>query len=350
MPTWFYRIHDLSRPPRDSRDRNDQGFSFAQVIVTMVIVGILGGIGTFAAFQYIGQSRETVLSANVQTAAAAVQNTLALDPGLKSPSGYTMTATGAPPSELISALSSASSGFTWSPPDSTSGNYRWDFEGADGQDVVRIQMIRKASPHDDDDGCAGACSSGLTPTDPNGAADNTTPATVVAPKVRWLVADGDAVRIQIKNDDGAWACALIVLRPDWNTGMIDGTVTAPVAAEAEGNLRGIWYDAGANLRGDTSSHPEEANGRHHCSPTTVGPHPLSTGEYGMGSTAVNGHDPLPASGAEWNIPFNELLDDSYDGTENSGTGTGTPPNRNDGGGNDILGRTLQRTVPAFDAT
>ena len=79
------RIQDLLRRAHSNqdRDRNDEGFSFAQVIVTMVIVGILGGIGTFAAFQYIGQSRETVLSANIQTAAAAVQNTLALNPGLK---------------------------------------------------------------------------------------------------------------------------------------------------------------------------------------------------------------------------------------------------------------------------
>ena len=73
--------------PRDSRD--DGGFSFAQVIVTMVIVGILGGAIGFTAFQFIGQSRETVLAANIRTAADAVQNTLALNPNLKAATGTT---------------------------------------------------------------------------------------------------------------------------------------------------------------------------------------------------------------------------------------------------------------------
>lgn len=339
MPTRFYRIHDLLRPPRDSRDRNDQGFSFAQVIVTMVIVGILGGIGTFAAFQYIGQSRETVLSANVQTAAAAVQNTLALDPGLKSGIRTVGANTGVPSAELISALSSASSGLTWT------DTGQWEFDPVDDDGVVRIQMIMKASPHNADDGCVAACSrTAHTAGDPRGSAGTGAGDPSIAPIVRWLVADGDAVRIQIKNADGAWACALIVLRPDWTDSMVASSFTGSEAVTAEGNLRGIWYDAGANLRGDTTSHQEEANGRHHCSPTTVNPQALhgGTNPYGFAATPVaDGHDPLPASGAAWNIPYTVANDDA---------GVSGAVSTNDGAGNDILGRTLQRSVPAFDAT
>ena len=344
MHTWLSRIHDLLRRARSNQDRNDEGFSFAQVIVTMVIVGILGGIGTFAAFQYIGQSRETVLEANIQTAAAAVQNTLALDPGLKA--GYTVPATGEPPPELISALSSASSGFTWNPPNSmkSPAGYGWEFDDADGQDVVRIQMIRKATPNNADNGNGTG-----TAVNPSSDAGNGTDASA-APVVRWLVDNGDAIRIQIKNDDGAWACALIVLRPDWNDSMVAGSsVNASIAATAEGNLRGIWYDAGANLRGNaTTSDTEEAFGRHNCSPATVADIDMYAGTanpYGYGTlSAATGNDPLPSSGATWNIPYGTATGpatDDYDGTRVDAADNGT--------GADILGRVLQRTVPAFDA-
>ena len=55
-----------------------------------------------------------------------------------------------------------------------------------------------------------------------------------------------------------------------------------------------------------------------------------------------GNDPLPADGAEWNLPFDTATDD-YTGATRSDAA-------NNGAANDILGRTLQRTVPSFDAT
>ena len=59
----------------------------------------------------------------------------------------------------------------------------------------------------------------------------------------WLVADRfDASGLQIRNEDGAWACALVVLRPDWTVGDADDQAKA-----VEGTLRGIWYDAGSNI-------------------------------------------------------------------------------------------------------
>ena len=144
------------------------------------------------------------------------------------------------------------------------------------------------------------------------------------PAVRWLVADWDAVRVQIKNEDNAWACALIVLRPDWTI--------AGDQAKVEGNLRGIWYDAGSNIPGD--------NGLHHCSPATVAAEDFEVA-YGLTGTPA-GNDPLPTSGSEWTIPY----DDDGDST----TGNKVDPNVLPATTDDIAGRWLQRTVPDFSAS
>ena len=289
-----------SRAPRNAQ-RDDAGFSFAQVIVTMVIVGILGGAIGFTAFQFIGQSRETVLAANIRTAADAVQNSLALNPNLKTPADV---ATGQPSAALISELSNVA-GFTWSP----GSTYSWAFQTNDGVETVRIQMIAQ----DNDDANAAGATSGT-----------------VAPIVRWLVGDGDAVRVQIQNEDNAWACALIVLRPNWSdtlAGATAGTVTSQIQATTEGNLRGIWYDAGTNILED---------GFHHCSPTTVENKDLSTAaEYGNTTAADNAptahNDPLPLTGSTWNINF--------DADDNTTASTSAIP-----------ARTLERAVPDFAAS
>ena len=275
--------------------RNDEGFSFAQVIVTMVIVGILGGAIGFTAFQFIGQSRETVLAANIRTAADAVQNSMALNPNLKA---STALATGVPTTGLLSELSNTA-GFTWK-------GDAFPFVDADGVDTVRIQMINQ-------DGTAVAATTALTPV------------------VDWLVGDQDAVRVQIKNEDNAWACALIVLRPNWATG------TDTQQATAEANLRGIWYDAGSNIPGD--------NGLHHCSPTTVATMDRSnaarTADYGIGiAPADKGLAPLPFDGSNFAIPFDGTPGDAT--VEDDDGLTAAPAD-------DIDGRLLQRSVPDFAA-
>ena len=281
--------------------RNDEGFSFAQVIVTMVIVGILGGAIGFTAFQFIGQSRETVLAANIRTAADAVQNTMALNPNLKNGTA-TPPVTGVPETALISELSNTA-GFTWE-------GAAFPFVDGDGVETVRIQMINQ-------DNAVG------------GAAATTAP---LAPVVPWLVGDQDAVRLQIRNGDGAWACALIVLRPDWTATLAGtgATTDAEDEAGAEGNLRGIWYDAGSNIPSD--------NGLHHCSPTTF-INMATNRNYGIAST-ITGRAPLPNSGSQWTIP--------YDPTPNNAT---VVEDLVSGGtaGSGIPGRLLERAVPDFSA-
>ena len=255
-------MHDNFNDDRNaqrSTSRDDEGFSFAQVIVTMVIVGILGAAIGFTAFQFIGQSRETVLAANVRTAADAIQNTLALKPHLRETPGVAIPASGALPIALMSELSNTA-GFEW-----TTGD--WEFDSDDTVEKVRVQMIKR----DEDAGDAAGADTGA------------------APIVWWLVADGDAVRLHIRNEDGAWACALVVLRPDWILG--DNV-------EVEGKLRGIWFDSGTNITG--------SGGVHDCSPATVADEDLAVGDDRHGITdGTTGNDPPPIDGARWAIPHDD---------------------------------------------
>lgn len=297
--------------------RDDNGFSFVQLIVTMVISGILLGTVGFAAFSYIGQARETVLEANIRTAADAVQNTLALNPNLRvaaDPDGSgsdteaAAQARGAASPALLSALSNAA-GFTWVTPGATPASNDadgWRFAATDTPEVVHIQMLEKDA--------FGTIT----------AAGNTGTHEAITPDVRWLVDDRDAVRLQVRNEDGAWACALVVLRPDWNGTAADADTDAEIPSDqaqatVEGNLRGIWYDAGANIPAD--------NGLHHCSPTLSGSaQDLQGADYGNTAAeddeAILNNNPLPVSGSTWNIPAE---------------------------GTAVLARTFLRSVPDFES-
>ena len=289
--------------------RNDEGFSFVQMIVTMVIGGILLTTVGFAAFSYIQQARETVLESNIRTAAEAVRNTLALNPQLREeddPAGQTR---GAASAGLISELSNAA-GFTWQTPTAagtvaagviTNG---WVLQPDDTPDTVYIQMINKDA----------------ATANTKGAVNNANVAET--PVVRWLVDDRDAVRLQVQNEDGSWACALVVLRPDWNADMAGAAPGEAVEADVEGKLRGIWYDAGSNIK---------LQGLHHCAPTTVNAIDVSDAATYGNTKAKDTHgdvagekvkDPLPVSGAEWKIPADGTVD----------------------------ARTLVRAVPDFDAS
>ena len=284
--------------------RNDEGFSFVQMIVTMVIAGILLTSVGFAAFNYIQQARETVLESNIRTAAEAVRNTLALNPGLRQEDDADGKTRGAASARLISELSNAA-GFTWQTPKEatnvTGAEDGWLLQPGDTPDVVYIQMINKS---------AGATAAARATAAAGATA--TAGGAAVAPVVRWLVGDRDAVRLQVQNEDGSWACALVVLRPDWNEDMAGTTggegPEEQVQADVEGKLRGIWYDAGGNIK---------LQGLHHCSPTTVTAidvsDPTAYGNQNAKDTLGDAagdkvKDPLPVSGAEWNIPADGTVD------------------------------------------
>ena len=251
-----------------------------------------------------------------------MQNTLALNPDLRTTGGdATLSGPGAASPALLSELTNAA-GFAWTTTDTaaTGNTDGWVFADTDSPNIVHIQMIQQAA----NAGATAAATAG---------AGTTLPA---APLVRWLVDDRDAVRLQIRNEDGSWACALIVLRPDWNATMAGGAPNEAEQATVEGNLRGIWYDAGANIPAD--------NGLHHCSPTSTTDVKFADAVTGIGDdntfnapgdfgnlaakdgVGTDTKDPLPVSGAIWNIP---------------GGGTGAAA---------VLDRTLLQSVPDFESS
>ena len=205
---------------------------------------------------------------------------------------------GAVPLELLNELR-ATAAFEWVAVtgDDTAG---WTLKVEDTPEQMHIQMIPKGAVYTE---------AKAATTDDGGAG--------LAPKVRWLVADYDAVRLQARNADGSWACALVVLRPDWNQTMANSTsgVDTVVQATVEGNLRGTWYDAGADII---------AGGLHHCSPT-IGTAVVPSASNGNldAKDAIGDavHDLLPVNASEWTIPAD---------------------------GSSVVARTFGRTVPVFE--
>ena len=273
--------------------RDDHGFSFAQLIVSMIISGILLTAVGFTVFGFINQARDTVLASNIRTAAEAVQNVIALNPEVNDTAH---AASGQADQRLVSALTN-NAPFTWRVAASANtsafpGDEGWRLTDETSPDIIHIQLIQR------DEITASriltaAVGAAATGGQPRGGPPPIGVTADAAPSVRWLVSDNDAIRIQTRNDDGSWACALIVMRPDWEDGRTDTTPSAATIAEVESRLRGIWYDAGAHI---------EEEGLHNCSPTNVTPVTPATGTANADAgDTVDRHDVLPASSQQWVI-------------------------------------------------
>ena len=151
--------------------------------------------------------------------------------------------TGVPNSDLLTALVEDLP-FTWSA--------TWALDATtDNDETIHIQF--------------------LTDTGTSGTLTEATAA--VSPVVDWLLSDHRAVRLQAQNSDGAWACALIVLRPDTPGAQAAlplryaGVVPTALPADTAGKKRtidawlgGIWYDSG------DSPSSTAGDGLHNCSP------------------------------------------------------------------------------------
>ena len=286
--------------------RCDQGFSLAQVLVTMVILGVLSIAVGLTVFSLVGDSRNTVLAANVQTAATAVQTTLALNPPLAqfedvnsdgTPDGEDaglVVAAGELPQALMDALVEAAP-LNWV----TGGTAAdWALAANDGPDTVRVQMLRSAAP---------AAATAAT-----------------APAAPWLIDDGAAIRLHARNSDDSWACALIVMRPRTSAQVgAAAAVTYPAVTAADvGRLRGIWYDSGPFADPDATAN---STGLHHCSPTFV-----TAGQVIPPGAGVTGRAVLPSSATEWDIPLDKLATTAAPANDASGE------------------KNMRRSVPAFE--
>ena len=253
---------DLQPDQRSRRDddgftRDDDGFSLAQVLVTMILIGILSVTVGITAFELLGQGRETVLRSNITTAAQAVETTLALNPAALGAQADVVArrGTGEPTEALIDALTQIAA-LEWAPAAAAPavapalGERVWELPADAGVDRVSVQMINAGTDNNDNE---------------EAAVDDTTTGTVwdpTAPVVPWLNNPGGAIRIQIRNTEGDWACALIVMRPNGDPG-------------PRGQIRGIWYDAGRDI---------EDGGLLNCSPG-----------------GATGADHRPASATAWTV-------------------------------------------------
>ncbi len=248
----------------------DLGVGVTGVVVTIVILGILAAIGGPTLWRLITDAREFSVNSTITQAAEVVQNRLTLSPELMTdakPGG----AFDPPAADLENALlEDYDLNWVIISDGATAANQDFGFKTATGDDqTVRVQFFTKATTET--------------------IATNTT-----APAFDWLLDTGKAVRIQAQNTDGAWACALIVMRPDIDQANIVkasfvGEIPTGLAADANSKVKldvwtsGIWFD-----KGDEPLTPD--NGLHACSPI-----------HNIGSTAVDA--PFPTSTSTW--PYGE---------------------------------------------
>ena len=264
------RTHDTGGLPDAGRD--DGGFSFVQLMVAMVISGILLTAVGVTVFNQIGRARQSVLATNIVTAAEAVRNTIALNPTLSTPVSGKETE-GEVQQQLLDALGE-------------DAPFEWTTTWAFGRQNTPALASGAPSPT--------SAESAAAPTATSSPAN--------APTVRWLVRSGDAMRLQVRNEDGSWACALVVMRPEWDAQRAGGalaTTGADLRSQTKARLRGIWYDTGSEITN---------GGLHHCDPVgsvDMGSDP-GYGNKGAGGAgdqaATTANDSLPLAGGVWNIP------------------------------------------------
>ena len=246
----------------------DSGVGVTGVVVTIVILGILAAIGGPPLWRLITDAREHKLNSNLQEAAQVMRDRLTLEPEwmgtdgvLAKTSGTLVVADGKPETALLTALVEDLP-FTWSSD--------WVLTpGDDNDETIRVEFVA------------------------DGASLESTTAGA-PPQTDWLLADWRAVRLQAANSDGAWACALIVLRPNVDQTVLLGarfqTTALPTGVTASSNgkriidawLGGIWYDSG-------EAYADPAASAQHCSPV------------GQTGSAAAPQAWLPASANSWII-------------------------------------------------
>lgn len=233
------KVQDTIRK-KSSRTADDDGFSLIEVVVVMVIIGALGLIGFMAYTSIIGDARGTALDANITTAAEALQLEAGLEPTIINTDG-----------ELIQRMTERTN-FAW---DGT-----WNSTTTDTVDTIRFERIEDHN--------------NATPTPRH-------PTSGQRLRVAWLLGTNTstpdytnaAVRLHLRNPEGEWRCALIVLK---TASAASDSVAAP-GTTAAARVKGLWYDGG-DAQADS--------GLHDCSPL---PTTITAVEY-------------PDSATDWSIP------------------------------------------------
>ncbi len=269
LPKWI--TLKRRRSAEDGTSRNNKGIGPTGVVVTIVILAILAGIGGPPLWRLIRDAREHAVNTTLQEAAQVVQNRLTLQPELADSTKL---------QELENALIEDFD-VDWNIDGHGGATYAFSSTVGDERSI-HVQFIKE--------GTSAVAASGTAPT------------------VDWLLADDKGVRIQAQNSDGAWACALIVLRPNVDADeAIDNDrfiqVTQPAGSDKDNArvkinawLGGIWYDS--------EETPLDSNGLHACSPALT-----------IGSSGTTVGAALPTSASEWPV--------GNPGSAGSGTGAVT---------------------------
>ena len=301
------RITVKKRRPAPDGTPRDLGVSLMQVVVAMALISILGVITIPRVTQLIGEGEETVLKANIQDAAEAAYNVMSQTPHLND---ETSTPTGALQNDTLADLSAAAP-FEWVNGVDTSGSpgEPWQLTVDDTPETVRVQFIRNAT--------AAAQGDGHT-----------------SPAVPWIDSNR-AMRIQMGDTEGRWACALIVWGPEVERSHYGGTAADSVKDEAasldNAEMQGIWYHAGLETSvGGASSNkncdPALDAATPSISSATDAGYVDTANEWAMGGT--------PGSCSGGSAPAS-----TTESACTSGGGTWTAP---------TSGVSLARNVPDFD--
>ena len=307
------RLFDWFKRRAKEAHENEEGFSMIQLVVAMIITAVLAAIAGPTLWDLVFGAREQALQSNVQSAAQVLQTTLTQDAEHRQTGG----GDGKPSAAALIAFT-GNLGINW--------ESEWLLNVDDGSDTVRVQFISDGATITAPGtraSSAAVCSANTGTGHPHsatiadchtdsqthsGGSAHTHTFTAAgdavagdAPIVDWLVHNGGAVRVQARNQDGAWACALVVIQPsianDADATVYVTTPPAPAgppnpnpvgAAEGTANLRGIWYDSG-EAYDDTNNADNN-----HCSPAT-------------GDISGTHYAPVPHSATEWHIEPHRVL-------------------------------------------
>ena len=255
--------------------RNDKGnAALIGVLIALALTGLMLSLAGPDMLDILRGARGQKLEANFQQAVSVVEARIQQEPEWlnvgNASDGAGAAMDGTPHTEFLDVLISDGSDFTW-----VGASDAWALAPNDDDTTIRVQFLQ--------DGTAAAVGTN-----------------VAGPTVSWLVRSGAAIRLQSRNSDGAWVCALIVARPSvtstqataQNNYLRDGDsnevlAAAPTYSERRiaAFLGGTWYDQGDSYANPAASHS-------HCDP--VGQDPTNT-------AADLTHEWLPNSGSQWKI-------------------------------------------------
>ena len=259
----YKRIHDTPKEERTLRDKGNA--ALIGVLIALALTGLMLSLAGPDMLDILRGARGQKLEANFQQAVSVVEARIQQEPEWLNTSGTKAgsTSTGTATSDFLDVLISDGADFNWQ-----SG---WLLQDADDDTTIRVQFIL--------DGTLAISSTAGS-----------------APVVDWLVRDAAAVRLQARNSDGAWVCALVIARPSVtnseaqdednylkaaNTKAASGDVSSNTGRRISAWLGGTWYDQG-------DSYTDSAASARHCDPVGL-------------KDATNLEAWYPYSGSSWRV-------------------------------------------------